>query len=310
MSIDRPLGDVIAAFGERQPMRAKSLIVTFFGDVVSQHGRQIWLGSIAAALEGLGVNDRLVRTSVFRLVKEGWLDVERAGRRSFYRFTDTGGQEYQRAASRIYSSDGEFWRGGWQLLLLVDIPENRRDAVRRSLNWLGFRALTPGTYARPGGDEHAIQDLLDEFDLSEGVILMNASTSTMTLKKQLRKTVRDSWELDQLAQQYSDFLKRFKPLRTALDKGKTPTPKEAFWARLLLAHDYRRILLRDTSLPEDLLPNRWQGTSARQLVAGLYRDFASPSLTFIEDELQSEQGPLPPPSAAFFQRFGGFTRAP
>ena len=54
-------------------MRAKSLIITLFGDVISQHGGEIWLGSIAKSVEALGVNDRLVRTSIFRLAKEGWL---------------------------------------------------------------------------------------------------------------------------------------------------------------------------------------------------------------------------------------------
>ena len=29
-------------------MRAKSLIITLFGDVISQHGGEIWLGSIVA----------------------------------------------------------------------------------------------------------------------------------------------------------------------------------------------------------------------------------------------------------------------
>jgi len=303
MSFEKSLSQVIDAFRARQPMRAKSLIVTLFGDVVSQHGRQIWLGSIANALDGLGVNDRLVRTSVFRLVKESWLDVERAGRKSFYRFTDTGSQEYQRAAQRIYSCDAEIWRGGWQLLLLVDIAEEKRDPLRRSLSWLGFRALTPGTYARPGCDELAIQDLLDEFDLDDGIILMNATTSPITLKKQLRRTVKDGWDLDDLAEQYNALIKRFKPLRQSLDKGSVPTPEQAFHARLLLIHDYRRILLRDTPLPEDLLPSRWQGTLARQLVSGLYKDLAPASVAYISAELQSEQGVLPQPAGTFYERF-------
>ncbi len=84
MSIAKPLQPIIEAFSERQPMRAKSLIITFFGDVISQHGGEIWLGSITRSVEALGVNDRLVRTSVFRLAKEGWLEVEREGRKSFY----------------------------------------------------------------------------------------------------------------------------------------------------------------------------------------------------------------------------------
>ena len=55
MTIAQPLNGIIEAFKERQPMRAKSLVITFFGDVVSQHGKQIWLGSITSALEGLGI---------------------------------------------------------------------------------------------------------------------------------------------------------------------------------------------------------------------------------------------------------------
>lgn len=306
MTINKPLSAIIDSFRERQPMRAKSLIITFFGDVVSQHGRQIWLGSISRALEGLGVNDRLVRTSVFRLVKEHWLDVDREGRRSFYRFTGSGSQEYQRAAQRIYSVDSGTWRGSWQLLMLVDVPEKQRDDLRRSLNWLGFRPLTPGTFARPGGDEDSVRDLLDEFDLEDGVILMDAKNSAMTVKRQLRATVHDRWELDTLAGEYDALIQRFKPLRVAIDKGRTASPEEAFQARLLLIHDYRRVLLRDTPLPKDLLPARWKGTLARQLVASLYRDLAAPSLQFIEAELQSQNGTLDAPSPAFFERFGGF----
>ncbi len=136
----------------------------------------------------------------------------------------------------------------------------------------------------------AIQDLLDEFDLGEGIILMNALTSPMTLKKQLRRTVSESWHLDDLAEQYDALIKRFKPLRQSLDKGHSPSPDQAFQARLLLIHDYRRILLRDTPLPEDLLPNRWRGTLARQLVSGLYKDLADASVGYISTQLQSEQG--------------------
>ena len=306
MTIAQPLNGIIEAFKERQPMRAKSLIITFFGDVVSQHGKQIWLGSITNALEGLGVNDRLVRTSVFRLVKEDWLDVDREGRRSFYRFTNLGSQEYQRAAERIYSENNDIWRGRWQLLMLVDVNDQARDGLRRSLNWLGFRAITPGTFARPGGDEVAVQDLLDEFGLDDGVIVMEASTSPITLKRQLRETVSERWELDALADEYSAFIKRFKPLTAAVNKGRRPTPIEAFHARLLLIHDYRRVLLRDTSLPDDLLPSRWQGTLARQLVGSLYKDLAGPSLQFIEQHLAAQQGALSGPNPAFYERFGGF----
>lgn len=284
-------------------MRAKSLIITFFGDVVSQHGQSIWLGSISEALEPLGVNDRLVRTSVFRLVKEGWLDVDRIGRRSFYGFTDYGSLEYQRAAKRIYAIDSDTWRGGWQVLFLIDVPDRQREDLRRSLHWLGFRALASGAYARPGGDDNAIAGVLDEFNLENNVIVMNAHDSALTHKKLLRDTVRDQWALDALAEDYTVLISRYRGLRQALDKGKLPSNEEAFQARLLLIHDYRRILLRDTPLPEDLLPSRWPGTTARQLAASLYRELATPSIAFIREKLESQQGQLGNPIGAFNTRF-------
>ena len=284
-------------------MRAKSLLITFFGDVVSQHGREIWLGSAATALQGLGINDRLVRTSVFRLTKEGWLEVDREGRRSFYRFSNFGSLEYQRAARRIYSARGESWQGRWQLLIPTAVDEKIREDLRRSLNWLGFRTITPGTYARPGGDLDTIKGLLDEFNIEQSVVLMDAETSSITTKKALREVVSEHWKLDELAADYADFIRLFGPLGQAISKGKKPTPEEAFQARLLLIHEYRRILLRDTPLPEDLLPNRWQGTVARQIVSSLYPSLTDPSETYVVAELQNLQGKLPKAVGSFYQRF-------
>lgn len=308
MSIAKPLQPIIDAFRERQPMRAKSLIITLFGDVISQHGGEIWLGSIARSVEALGINDRLVRTSIFRLAKEGWIEVEREGRKSFYGFTRSGSKEYQRAAQRIYSAGGNSWRGGWQILIPTHLPEHLRDDFRRSLNWLGFRAISNGTFARPGGDEESIRDLLDEFDLNSGVIVMEAKTTSLTSSKEWRNVVSEYWQLETLEADYRQLIGLFRPLKKTLDNGVLPTPLQAFQARILLIHEYRRILLRDTPLPDDLLPNRWQGTVARQLVQGLYRDLAAPSTNYIQTELVNRQGRLPEPESYFYQRFGSISR--
>lgn len=303
MSVERIIDSIISEFKDRQPMRAKSLIITLFGDVVSQHDKEIWLGSLIHALEPLGVNERLVRTSVFRLVKEGWLSVEREGRRSFYQLTSSGGQEYQRAAQRIYASQGEEWRGRWQILLPVNVPDELREDFKRSLNWLGFRAISPGTFARPGGDAASIRDVLDEFNLRDGVIVMDAETNAVTTKQDLKATINHHWALDQLADSYGNFIEQFKPLLQALDKARQPSAANAFHGRLLLIHEYRRTLLRDTSLPEDLLPSQWPGKTARSMVARIYKHLQKPSLDYIKSELISRQGHLPNPSKAFFERF-------
>ena len=51
-----------------------AVVFTFFCDVVTQHGGEIWLGSVIQALAPLGINERLTRTAVFRLVQDDWLE--------------------------------------------------------------------------------------------------------------------------------------------------------------------------------------------------------------------------------------------
>ncbi|MCZ6827982.1 MAG: phenylacetic acid degradation operon negative regulatory protein PaaX [Gammaproteobacteria bacterium] len=291
-------------FARRKPMRTTSLIVTVFGDVVSQHGGTLWLGSLVRALAPMGINERLVRTSVFRLVREGWLEFERVGRRSYYRFSDYGSHEYHRAAVHIYALDGEPWYGRWQLLIPLAVPEEIRERFRRSLHWQGFRMISAGTYAKPGSVDTDLQETLDEFDLADKVILLEADTLPGTSTELVREMVAASWQLDAVAVHYREFLARFKPLAKWLGKNSAPGPESAFVARTLLIHDYRRVILQDTRMPLPLLPSRWPGSEAERLTAQVYRALAPASVDFITAELEGDAGPMQAQDPSFAQRFG------
>ena len=76
-------------------MHATSLIITTFGDAVLPRGGRIWLGSLIQLLEPLQLNERLIRTSVFRLVKDEWLRVQSVGRRSDYLLTQSGRRRFE-----------------------------------------------------------------------------------------------------------------------------------------------------------------------------------------------------------------------
>lgn len=99
------------------PVSGTSLISSLYGDALSHRGGEIWLGSLAALLEGMGFGERFVRTALFRLNKEGWLDVSRIGRRSFYRLSDKGLRLTRRAENKIYRAELPAWDGKWLLLL-------------------------------------------------------------------------------------------------------------------------------------------------------------------------------------------------
>ena len=53
------------------------------GDALVPHGGAAWLATLIALLSGLGVNERAVRTGVFRIARDGW-QAEAVNRRSRY----------------------------------------------------------------------------------------------------------------------------------------------------------------------------------------------------------------------------------
>ena len=294
---------LLDTFNARKPMRSTSLIITLFGDTVSPHGRTIWLGSLVQALAPIGVNERLVRTSVFRLVKEGWLEADRVGRCSYYRFTAHGNAEYERAARRIYATEDTSWEGHWQILIPLAIAEHDREDFRRSLNWQGFRAIAAGTLAKPGRPGQALLETLEEFDASDKVMLFDATSSTLGSAKRLRKLVHESWQLDATAAAYRKFLENFRPLLRWAARNQQLDPEAAFIVRTLLIHDFRKVLLNDTPIPEELLPRNWQGAEALALTSSLYKALAASSADYITTRLKGKTGVLPMADTGFTARF-------
>lgn len=88
---------LIRGFRQRPDASARTLLVTVFGDCVEPHGGEVWAGSLLRLVEPLGINERLARTSLNRLVGEGssspaatasaasirsrrWLDASSGGR--------------------------------------------------------------------------------------------------------------------------------------------------------------------------------------------------------------------------------------
>ncbi len=295
---------LIDDFSQRRPMRTTSLITTIFGDVVSQHGNTIWLGSLVKAMAQLDINERLVRTSVFRLVKEGWLESERVGRRSFYRFTPYGSNEYQRAARRIYALNDHHWQGQWKLLVPQDIPDSQREQFRRSLHWQGYRAIAAGTYAMPWDEQHTLGQALEELEATDKVLVFDACSSALGSKQLVKKLVAQCWQLEEVAEHYQEFLARYQPLRKWVVRKQTLEPEIAFIVRTLLIHDYRRILLQDTPLPDELLPVAWPGAAAHTLTAQIYKAVAQASNSYIVKQLEPGDGPMPSADASFWNRFG------
>jgi phenylacetic acid degradation operon negative regulatory protein len=211
--------------------------------------------------------------------------------------------EYERVAARIYDLDEPTWSRVWQLVVPVNLGEQVKDAFFRSLSWQGYRQITPGLFARPGAGGAELQTMLEEYSVRDNVLLMNADESVLSSRVALREVIDTRWKLDEVAADYRIFLKRFQPLQRWLSQKSSIDTEAALIIRLLLVHEYRRLLLKDTPLPAVLLPSSWPGTKAKLTAAGIYRQVANPSVTYIMAHLEGLHGLLPEPSKQFTQRF-------
>jgi phenylacetic acid degradation operon negative regulatory protein len=303
MTIESASKSLVDEFRSRTTLRAGSLITTVFGDSIAPRGGTVWLGSLIAVMAEFGVNERLVRTSVFRLVQDGWLQSRQIGRRSFYSLTAEGRGRFEQATQKIYGEPAAAWDGEWTTVLMPGLEPATKDLVRKELGWLGFGSLSPNVLAHPLPDMAVLDLALERLGLGDDVVVMTGQT--VRNESGMRALVRDSWNLPDIDERYASFVERFRPVLKAYGKDANVSPKSAFLVRTLLIQEYRKVLLRDPQLPAELLPAGWHGTAAYQLCRNLYQAVYAAADDFLTQAMETADGPLPPPAAAFMQRFGG-----
>jgi phenylacetic acid degradation operon negative regulatory protein len=303
MSAEAACRKLVREFRSRPTIRSGSLITTVFGDAVAPRGGTVWLGSLIKVLADFGVSERLVRTSVFRLVKDGWLQSDQIGRRSYYSLTDLGRERFEQATHRIYGTPASHWDGEWCLLLLSTLDTETKDVVRKECGWLGFGPLSANVLAHPLPDFIELDVTMRRLGVSDRLVVMRGKT--VNGEAAMRELTRNCWNLDDIDARYAEFAERFRPLMKALSGNAKLSEKSAFLVRTLLVQEYRKVLLRDPWLPIELLPAGWHGTAAYQLCRNLYLNVHAEADAYLDDMMETEDGPLPPPSSSFIRRFGG-----
>jgi len=289
-----------------QGISCTSMVVTVFGDVVSQHGSWVWLSSLISTLAPFGFNERQVRTSVYRLVQSDWLQVNKVGRCSYYCFTETAMRHYEKAARRIYAGEQLAWDNTWTLVLPVSVMDDKKEEFVKSLVWQGFNSLSSGLYAHPSSERSSLNEAIHELDIVNDVVVFNATTADLNSQGVIKELTKSRWKLDELATNYHEFLNFYRPLCQKIFM-KLPDPQECFMLRVSMIHDFRRILLRDPDFPSAVLPQGWVGYEVHDLVQRSYKILAQPSLSYVQQNLSNAQGTLPAANAMFFKRFDGLS---
>jgi phenylacetic acid degradation operon negative regulatory protein len=273
-----PLARIIEQL-KREPSRTGSIVITLFGDAIVPRGGSVWLGTLLEFFKTLDIDSGVVRTAMSRLAADGWLERTRVGRNSFYRLADKGRLTFDAAVKHVYNPQWPAWTGRFELLLIVNAGD--REASREALQEAGFGSPLPGVWIAPSG--------VPVPRLAADAIRLEVSAEDDSG----RRLLGESWPLQRTADAYLRFVRTFEPLRGWISRRRQLSETDAFTARILMVHHYRRVVLHDPLLPEALLPADWPGRAARELCREIYHGLLAASEFWLDRHGSNETGPLP-----------------
>jgi phenylacetic acid degradation operon negative regulatory protein len=237
---------------------ARSVLLTLLGEYVLPLSGSAWQETLIGALKTLDHKTPAARRALARSVTAGWLRTERHGRRSRVHLTPATAEMLRDGAQRIYSfGDPWEWDRRW-LLVVLRVPEERREVrhqVRTRLAWAGFGSLGGGLWISPHVErERELQDAAGAGTVAE-VVSFRAEIGDVG---DPAKVVAEAWDLARVSDAYREFIARFGRLRPS-------SPEAMFRAQTLLVHEWRKFPFLDPDLPADLLPARWPRKRAHDL---------------------------------------------
>jgi phenylacetic acid degradation operon negative regulatory protein len=246
---------------------ARGLLFTLLGEFVLPGGGTAWTSAVLAAFARLGIEEKTTRQALMRTAASGWLDAEKAGRRTRWRLTASARKMLTEGADRIYSFTGpvESWDGRW-LLVYARIPESDRRArhvVRSRLSWAGFGSLGAGLWISPHPDrEDEAISVLCEAGVAADAHVFVARRSGLA---EVQVMVAEAWDLGAIEEQYEVFLEEFR----------AAAPPDVLARQVELVQAWRRFPAIDPVLPRELLPARWSGVKAARLFADRHQRWSA-----------------------------------
>lgn len=262
---------------------ARNLLVTVFGDALLPHGddTSISVRALSRLLAGFGVNERLVRTSLTRLVNDGLLTTRSQGRRSYYSVAPGALDLFRQADHRIYRGTADEWDGSWTIVVIdgTEATARRRAVLRQELAWAGLGVVGPNVMASPIVDAEAAARVVSHVGGFANVLVSRSSVVEGDGTLGADELAHRVAALEEIAAHYARFIDRYAAYPSEPLEG--VAPDLAFKLRMLLVAEFRRIALTDPQLPARLLPADWIGDRARRLAGGIYAAVAARSERFL-----------------------------
>jgi phenylacetic acid degradation operon negative regulatory protein len=255
---------------------ARSLLLTILGEYVLPRDEAVWQETLVGALMSVGYTQQASRQAIARSVRDGWLSSERVGRRARLSLSARTAELLATGALRIYSFGEPWeWDGRW-LVLILRVPEERREVrhqLRSRLAWAGLGSMGGGVWLTP----HVTREAELDAALREApAALATSFVASLGRFGSPQEVVAAAWDLDAVRSQYQAFIDDFAAIR--------PASGEAFFRmQTLLVHAWRKFPFLDPDLPAELLPAGWPRRRAHELFAGRHERWAAEARAYFED---------------------------
>ena len=228
------------------------------------------------SLVSVGYTRHAARQALARSTRDGWLTAERRGRRARMSLSESAAELLRAGAQRIYSFGEPWeWDGRW-LVLVLRVPEQRREVrhqLRSRLAWGGLGSLGGGVWLTPHVDREAeLSSAIEEEPAAEATSFVAGLGRLGTPEL----VVATAWDLDDVREHYDAFIEDFGRVRPS-------SPEACFRTLTLLVHAWRKFPFLDPDLPAELLPDGWPQRRAHDLFVDRHARWSGAARAYFEE---------------------------
>ena len=249
-------------------LRVWSLVITILGDVAQPLGGSMSMADLLTLTDHMEIDQGAIRTALSRLAKEEWVIATKTGRTSSYAFSSGGRAAFEPASARVYAAEYAPAGNDWVLAVLPPQRAKDRQTMQKALSQT-FALQTQGGVAIWPKSLAPKRGYLEQL----GCFCFTGQIDRVPdwIKAEFAPP-----EAEALAKQ---FLVKYQDLANHQE----PLPElDALIARILMLHDWRRMLLRYPVVPTQLQPESWSMPKAHILVAKTYKRLCKITDTPIE----------------------------
>ncbi|MEO7369957.1 MAG: PaaX family transcriptional regulator C-terminal domain-containing protein [Ilumatobacteraceae bacterium] len=243
------------------------LLLALLGDYWSCRSEPLPSAALVDLLAEFEVNPSGARAALSRLSIRGLLVGTKDGRNTFYRVADGFRSllPYGPIHTRAFAKPAAVWDGVWTMVAFTVSEDQRRlrPMLRGRLQSLGFAPLYDGLWVSPHAPNKELEIAL-EIAPTKSCTVMRASELPLAT----RLSVASAWNLDELGESYSEFVRTFRPVLRRLEEGRIGAT-EALVSRTRANYRWFVFAVTDPDLPAALLPKRWPRAEAHDLFASL-----------------------------------------